>query len=188
MSLATTQALRPLLFCDLDDVLCRGQPYGCVHARNALIHPETAPSDLWQVLFEEDAVRILNILLEEFNPHTVISSSWLAYFDREQLAEVFNRTGLERLGVGFHDHWDAPALLGMSRLEAIDTWLDAHQTSEAVLILDDVNSGESLIGSFHEEAGRALLCQPGQALHMGMLDAARRALSSPYSRNEPWKL
>lgn len=183
-----TPALRPLLFCELDDVLCTGRLYGCVHARNALIQPESAPSDLWTALFEAEAVEALNILLDEFNPWTVITSSWLSLLDREHFIQVFKRTGLARLADNLHTHWDAPAVRGRSRLEAIDTWLEAHQTCEAILILDDVSSGESLIGSFHEESGRALLCEPGQVFHVGMLDAARHALRRPYLQNEPWKL
>lgn len=177
-----------LLFCDLDDVLCLGQPYGCAQARNSLLRPATAPHDLWSKLFEREAVQALKTLFDEFNPQVVITSSWLSLLDREHFIEVFDKTGLSCVAVNLHQHWDAPTDYGKSRLEAIDRWLDAHHDGEAVLILDDTASGESLIGSFHHESGRALLCQPNQGFHAGMLDAARLALRSPYSKSRPWKL
>lgn len=188
MQVVTDRAPRPIVLCDIDDVLCLERPYGGAHARDSLLRPNTAPQDLWDRLFERDAVKALNTLFDEFNPQLVITSSWLSLLDREHFVAVFDKTALPRAAAGLHQHWCAPAHHGESRLAAIDKWLDAHHAGEAVLILDDTASGESLIDSFHQQSGRALLCQPKKGLHSGMLDAARLALRSPYSASEPWKL
>jgi len=187
MQSVNTAPLRPLLFCDLDDVLCLNKPFGVTHVRDALYRPAEAPPYLWRLLFSNEAFSALIELLKAHEPQVVITSSWLSLLDRHHFVEVFTRTGLELLATNLHDHWDAPTKYGESRLEAIDAWLEAHHVGEPVLILDDYASGESLIDSFHHEAGRALLCRAGKGFHSGMLADANSALQTRYSRVEPWK-
>lgn len=187
MQTATNASHRPVLFVDIDDVLCLNEPFGCIHVRNALRSRTDAPPDLWARLFRAESVQALNSLLAEFNPKVVITSSWLSLLDRDDFIHVFQATGIEKLSSNFHEFWDAPTNYGTSRLDAIENWLQAHHAGEPILILDDPESGESLVDSFHHQAGRALLCEPGCGFNPTLLAAAARALRTPYSRLEPWK-
>jgi hypothetical protein len=187
MQTATHVPRRPVLFVDIDDVLCLNEPFGCVHVRNALRSPSDAPPDLWRRLFHHESVQALNSLLEEFRPQVVITSSWLSLLDRDDFIRLFKATGVEQLAGNFHQFWDAPTNYGTSRLDAIENWLQAHHMGEPILIIDDHASGESLVDSFHHQAGRALLCEPGRGFDSTLLAAAAQALKTPYSASEPWE-
>jgi hypothetical protein len=176
-----------ILFFDIDDVLCLNQPKGCLQAYCSLNRPDFTPANLWENLFSVEAVNALKTLLEDCQPRVVVTSTWLSLMDKQQLQDVFRKTGLTLLADSFHSKWDAPTNRDQSRLDAIEAWLEAHHIDEAILIVDDFNSGPSIEDSFHHECGRALLCEPGRGFHAGMLPAARRALRRPYSREEPWK-
>lgn len=179
--------VRPVLFLDLDDTLCLNAPYGGLHARHVVRIPGSAPPDFYERLFASGAVAFMNTLLEEFQPSIVLTTSWLALLQREDFIEIFCRTGLRKVADALHAHWDAPSNRGASRLEAIDAWLARyHEEGQPVLILDDVSSGESLIGSFHESCGRAVLCEVDQGLNDGHLSMARQALRRPYVHSQPW--
>ncbi|WP_139225629.1 HAD domain-containing protein [Paracidovorax konjaci] len=176
-----------MLFLDLDDTLCLNAPYGGLHARQAVRVPGNAPPDFYERLFAPGAVAFMNTLLDEFQPGIVLTTSWLALLEREDFIEIFCRTGLQRVANALHAHWDAPSNRGTSRVEAIDAWLARyHEEGQPVLILDDVISGESLIGSFHEGCGRAVLCEVDQGLNEGHLNLARQALKRPYVNSQPW--
>ena len=106
---------------------------------------------------------------------------------REDFIEIFCRTGLQKVAAALHAHWDAPSNRGTSRAEAIDAWLARyHEEGQPVLILDDVSSGESLVGSFHESCGRAVLCEVDRGLNVGYLSLARQVLRRPYVHSQPW--
>jgi len=180
-------SVRPVLFLDLDDTLCLNTPYGGVHAQHVVRVPDSAPSDFYECLFAPGAVAVMNTLLEEFQPSIVLTTSWLALLQREHFIEIFCRTGLRKVANALHAHWDAPGNRGTSRAEAIDAWLARyHEEGQPILILDDVSSGESLIGSFHASCGRAVLCEVDQGLNDGHLSLARRALRRPYAHSQPW--
>jgi hypothetical protein len=178
---------RPTLFLDFDDVLCSNTPYGGLHVQRALARPTEAPPDLFERLFSPEAVGVLNRLIEEFSPGIVLTTSWLALLDRAHFVDLFSRCGLERISSNLHRYWDAPADRGASRLSAIEGWISLHHESEPILILDDVQSGESLVDSFFHECGWAVLCGVEGCLTMAHLEAARAALRLPYSRSEPWR-
>jgi hypothetical protein len=183
---AVETSLRALLLLDIDDVLCLSEPYGGYHARGALSRPSDEPKDIWKQLFHAEAVRALQELVMECRPQIVLTSSWLAIMDREHFVEVFRRTGLEAVADALHAHWDAPADLGVSRHAAISRWLEAHHRGEPLLILDDMQSGESLVDSEWHAAGHQILCEVDRGFHRGLLPNAIRALRTPYVRPAYW--
>lgn len=183
----STAQHRPTLFLDCDDVLCPNTPYGGLHVQRAFARPTEAPPDFFERLFSPEAVGVLNKLIEEFSPGVVLTTSWLALLDRAHFVDLFSRCGLERVSSHLHQYWDAPTNRGGSRLAAIEGWIARHHEGEPILILDDVQSGESLIDSFFHETGRAILCGVEGCLTMAHLQAARTALQRPYSRAEPWR-
>lgn len=87
---------RPTLFLDFDDVLCPNTPYGGLHVQRAFARPTEAPPDLFERLFSQEAVEVLNKLVEEFSPGVVLTTSWLKLLDRAHFVDLFSRSGLER--------------------------------------------------------------------------------------------
>lgn len=173
---------RPTVLLDVDDVLCPNTTYGGKHVYQALRHPQQEPVDLYLRLFSPEAVVVLNELIDEFEPRIVLTTSWLALFDRPQFEYVFRRCGLGRVADNLDTHWSAPTNRGESRLEAIMRWLQLHHGGEAFVVLDDVESGLSLVGSKLEGTGRVVFCDVGGCLKRSQLDAARRALRRPIYR------
>lgn len=164
------------LLLDIDDTLCLNDPFGCLHARLALMRPWELPSDIWDRLFSLEAVEVLNELMAERKPRVVITSSWLALFERAHFVEVFKRVGLPAVGASLHEAWAAPQNRGTSRLDSISAWMKQHHCGEPFLLLDDFQSGESLVGSDWEKAGNVVLCAVGDGFRRNHLPAALRAL------------
>lgn len=185
LALPPAGAVPSLLFLDLDEVLCLNESFGGRHAHHGAYNPGLCPPDLYTKLFSREAVDALNILLDEVEPRTVLTTSWVALLQRHHFVDLFRRTGLERVGTNFHPVWDAAADRGVSRLAAIDQWLARHHRDEPYLILDDIESGESLIDSTHAKVGRTVFCEVGRGFHAGHLPAALQALMTPFSKSQP---
>lgn len=177
---------RGLLLLDIDDVLCMSQPFGGYHARGALWRPADEPRDIWEKLFHPKAVAATQELMRKCRPRVVLTTSWLAILDRQHFVEVFLRTGLEAVAEALHEYWDAPANLGETRHAAISKWLTAHHRGEPLLILDDLQSGESLVESEWSAAGHQILCEPERGFHAGLLPKAMQALRTPYVKPAWW--
>ena len=173
-----------LLFLDLDDVLCLNAPYGGLHAFRAAHSHGQCPPDLYSNLFRREAVDALNVLLDECDPKVVLTTSWLALLQQPHFIDLFRLTGLERIGTNLHPLWDAAADRGVSRLAAIDQWLARNHRGESYLVLDDLESGESLIGSTHAKAGRVVFCELGRGFHAEHLSAAVHALRKPFNKEQ----
>ena len=99
---------RPLIFLDFDDVLCLNAPYGGNHVR---LLAEEQPLDLWERLWHPPSVKTLLTILEEYDPHVVITTSWLRFMERDGFVSLFRRTGLSVVADSFHDSWEAPSEL-----------------------------------------------------------------------------
>lgn len=169
----------PTVLLDLDGVLCENDVYGGRHVYESFRYPAHRPPDLYPRLFSTQAVAVLNELLDEFAARVVLTTSWLSLLDRPQFVHVFEQCGLPRVAEGLHQHWAAPTNLGESRLDAILRWLRLHHSGEAFVVLDDMESGESLAGSKLEAAGRVVLCGTSGCLQPSLLRQARRALQQP---------
>ncbi|MGQ3003468.1 MAG: HAD domain-containing protein [Hydrogenophaga sp.] len=166
-----TVSSRPLLFLDLDDVLCLNAPYG---GYDVIVEPH--PEDLWEKLFTQGAVDTLLAAIEEHRPRVVLTTSWLRMLDRSGFEKVFQATGLRQLSQCFHEHWDAPQNRGETRLAAIERWLLNHHRDEPFVVLDDTLSGTGLAGSRIDLMGCLVLCDVNVGLHTGHVEALRRAL------------
>lgn len=165
--------MRPLLFLDIDDVLCLNDPYG---GRHLSIAPP--PADLWARLFASSAVEVLNVVLEEHSPAVVLTTSWLQLLDRTGFETVFTRTGLPALGSALHERWEAPQNRGATRLQAVEAWLAKHHQEEAFVVLDDDESGTGLRGSRLDRQRRVVLCEVATGLQRHHLEPVRRALTT----------
>ena len=166
-------ARAPLVFLDVDDVLCLNDPYGGMD----VISPRP-PADLHRRLFHRPAVEALCAIVEEHRPVVVMTTSWIRILDRGDFEDLFARTGLASVARALHPTaWQAPAGPGQTRLQAIEAWLAKHHRGEALVVLDDTFSGTGLAGSRLDAAGRVILCELQVGLHAGHLDVVRRALA-----------
>jgi len=164
---------RGVLFLDIDDVICVSKPYGGYDLFQSV---DERPSDLYERLWHPPAAQTLTTILEDHAPYVVMSSSWLRMMEREGFESLFRITGLTAVADSLHEFWEAPPMRGMTRLNAIERWLQAHYHGGPVLVLDDPLSGTGLRGSRLDRAGCVVLCEQDVGLHGGHLPLVRRAL------------
>jgi len=198
-----TQGALPVIFLDIDDVICINSPCGGFDAIAAVNGRHVNPAWVYQRLFEPGAVSALKQVHDEMDAAVryVISSTWRESFGREQLEVVFRRTGLsfvaDRLQEG--EMWRTQPKFDRSRrIDEIAQWLDRHHQGEAFAILDDTHSGASLMptvqpasmlssnvpaprhsseSALHPFAGRVVLCDESVGLtsdHVPFILAALR--------------
>jgi hypothetical protein len=162
----------PILFFDLDDVLCLNDPYGGYDVLAGGV-----PDGLWETLFHAPAVKTLLRVIDAYQPAVVLTTSWLRFLDRRGFEELFIRTGLAKVAAALHPTaWEAPQNRGRSRLEAIEAWMSAHHNGEPFVILDATLSGTGLARSRFDRCGAAVPCEVGVGLTEAHFDAVRRAL------------
>lgn len=155
--------MRPIVFLDIDDVICLNTPYGGHHLTHS-----PRPLDLYQRLWAPEAVRVLSKVIEDHDPLFVITSSWMRLIDDASFDPLFRATGLPSLADRLHTKTTAPQAFGQSRAAAIDAWLTANGQSTHV-ILDDHESGTGLAGR-----PEAILCEVG----VGLQEHHRHAIRS----------
>lgn len=163
----------PLVFLDFDDVICLNSPYGAYD----LLAPNP-PDDLWARLFHEPAVRTLEVIVREFGPQVVITTSWLRFMERPAIEHVLAKCGMAFVVERLHNAWEAPAVFGKSRFQVIEAWHQRNHRGEPFVVLDDALSGTGLDGSRWHRQGRVVLCSVDEGLHDGHLDQVRRALAT----------
>ena len=175
---------RPLVFLDIDDVLCVHRTLNTTDVLAVLANDGTADADqVWQQIFHRHAVENLRQLDDEFRPVYVISSSWTLHLSKEQLCATFAATGLGFVAESLHVHWCTPRDEDSYRLVEIDAWLDTHAWRGSRLlapapfvIIDDVLSGHSLVGSHLEE--HTVFCEASGGFLYPQLKQAREILSA----------
>ncbi|MBA5686341.1 HAD domain-containing protein [Rugamonas apoptosis] len=170
---------QPVVFLDIDDVLCVHRTLNTREVLAALAGDETADANqVWQQIFHVAAVENLRQLHTEFEPAYVISSSWTLELTKAQLCGTFKKTGLGFVADGLHEHWCTPRDDESYRLVEIDAWLDTHTLLKPVpfVVLDDVVSGLSLSYS-HLEAN-TVLCEAGAGFLLVQLRQAQAILRS----------
>ena len=144
----------PVLFLDLDDVLCINSPCGGFDAIAAVNGRHVNSAWVYQRLFEPDAVSAMKQVHDEMSAAVqyVISSTWRESFSRAQLDVVFRRAGLGFVADRLHngEMWRTPPKFGRSRrIDEIAQWLDRHHQGEPFAVLDDTHSGASLIPTMY---------------------------------------
>lgn len=177
---------RPIVFLDIDDVLAVHPAYNTSQVVAALRGDVSVNAAVvWQHVFHKHAVENLRQLSDEFRPLYVISSSWTLHVTREQLCAAFAETGLDFVAYNLHKHWCTPRDEDSYRLVEIDAWIDSHKHAwqgsgllapSPFVIIDDVNSGQSLFGSHLEK--RSVLCEASGGFMFQELSAARKILGA----------
>ncbi len=174
--------LRPIVFLDIDDVLCLNTAYTGFDAKDAVRpgggtpYAKPIPPDLWQRLFAHRPRANLRALDDEFAPRYVVSSSWRTSFSRTEMEIVFRETEIAFVAENLHDVWRTPDYgrgwgCGYRRGE-IEEWVERwHHEASPWVALDDFASGASLMG--HDNA---VLCEPGVGFSDDRLGKARSVL------------
>ena len=197
------QGAAPILLLDLDDVICMNSPYGGFDAIEAVKGRHVNAARVYQALFDPSAISALKQVHDEMDASLryVISSTWRESFSRAQLEVVFQRTGLGFVADCLREgeKWRTPPKFGRSRrIDEIAQWLDRHHQGQPFAIVDDTDSGASLMPALvpapmqpsnvpavghsseaapHPFAGRVVLCEENVGLngdHVPFILAALR--------------
>ena len=180
----------PIVFLDIDDVLCLNNPYGCFEALEAVEGRHADPHTVLREVFAAEPKRVLGRVHEEMGGKLryVISSSWRHLFSREQIARVFRAADVDFVAVGLHEKWETPSRRWRTdRIEEIESWLHHYHQGEPFVVLDDDYSGTSLTGIDedlkHPLAARVVLCPVGVGLTVEHLPIVLDALRRPFAEN-----
>lgn len=165
---------RPLLFLDIDGVICLGKPYGW----HEISSDDELPYDLWQRLWHPPSVSTLKTVIAEFSPRVVMTTSWTSLLQREDFQRIFEETRLDAVVDAFDSkEWRAPQLPGETRNSAIERWLARNrQWLAPKVVLDDRFSGTGLRGSRLDRSGCVVLCEHSVGLQPSDLPRIRAAL------------
>lgn len=182
-------ALDPILFLDIDDVLCMNEGYGGFDITLAVNDRHENPAAVFRAVFNPHARDILKRVHDgmEGRLRYVVSSTWREALSKAQMEEVFSRGGLGFVARNLHDAWSTPtALQRAMRADEIANWLDAHHQGEAFAIADDTYSGASLKSTltkaFHPFHGHVVLCAEGVGLQPEHGEPLLETLRKPPSR------
>ena len=145
--------MKPLVFLDFDDVIAIHPDYtsGVVLAALRSGKPHLA-TELWANVFHQELMANLARLHHEFDPSYVISSTWSTYLSRDEIQEVLIRGGLGFVAASLHSNWRSATEVGSYRVTDIAAWLRTNGAAQplAYVILDDLSSGRTLVGSVLE--------------------------------------
>jgi hypothetical protein len=166
---------RPIIFLDLDDVIVlnRGASFDKHHL-------DELDANICVQLIHPPAGQALTELLDEFAPSIVVTSNWVRFTTRPAFERLLRLGGYEQAAMSLHDAWCAPRRAAATRVQVIEDWLAEHHRDEPYVVIDDPDSGSSLLGSAHDRAGRVMLCPVGTGLHHGHLPFVRAALTAPF--------
>lgn len=184
--------LFPLLFLDIDDVLCLNDKYGGYDVIEAVHERHESPNAVFRHVFNRSACDALEQVHKAMDGHMryVISSTWREALDRGQLREVFRRSGLGFVASSLHEAWCTPVRFYRGiRVDDIAAWLDRHHRGEPFAIVDDTFSGPSLKPALtnpaHPFAGRVVLCQENVGLLPAHVEPLLAALLQPLGNRRP---
>jgi hypothetical protein len=170
-------SVRPIIFLDMDDVLCLSDQFGSREMLKIIQQEVPDRPELWAGLVDTEAAANLYQLHTEFMPWYVISSSWATYLDHDQMCQALTRTKLQFVVDNLHAEWRTPRALSSSRRDEIEWWLDAHHEPEQpFLVIDDSYSGTGLAHSPLALNGHVVLCRSGYGFTKKRLKEARYQL------------
>src|SRR6202165_5143303 len=180
----------PIVFLDIDDVLCLNNPYGGSDALEAVKGRHADPDTVLREIFAAEPKRVLESVHKEMGGQLryVISSSWRQVFSREQIERVFRTADVGFVPVGLHEKWETPSRLRRTdRIEEIESWLHHYHHGEPFVVLHDDYSGKSLMridqDLTHPLAARVVLCPVGVGLTVGHLPIILDALRRPFAEH-----
>jgi hypothetical protein len=174
----------PIVFLDIDDVLCLNDPYNGTDALDAVEGMHAEPDRVLREIFAMQTKAVLETVHKEMggNLRYVISSSWRRAFSRGQIERVFTTAGVGFVVSSLHAQWETPRRpWPAERIEEIQSWLHQHHRGEPFVVLDDEYSGGSLLDVCddldHPLAERVVLCRIGVGLtadHLPIILSALR--------------
>lgn len=177
-----------VVFLDIDDVLCLNNAFGGFAAVEAIKGRHPNPAGVYRALFAPAAVSALERIHEAIGGELryVISSTWREAFSREQMTELFRKTGLSFVADALHEgeRWRTTVKLGRLRqVDEIAAWLDRFHRGEPFAIIDDLFSGASLLPALrlpdHPLVGRVVLCAEDVGLNDEHVQTIVAALRHP---------
>ncbi len=172
-----------VLFLDFDDVICLNNPFGGYDALTVLAAaaregtPLSAKDELWDKLFDTQAVAHLRLVHDEFSPRYVLSTSWRWFFDQGLLEKTLELGGLGFVAQSLHRDWTTPQISRRAhRAVEINGWLEQHpEVAHSWVVLDDGLSGTGFDTWTHERRQFVVLCQEGVGFQKDELQRLRRA-------------
>lgn len=178
----------PIIFLDLDDVVCLSDPFGGHDAFECVTAKRVDVDLVYQNLFHRRAIAVLRDMHDQMGGQLryVISSSWRELFNRAQLRHVLRRAGLDFVADGMEDsrRWSTPRFQP-DRYHEVASWLGEHHAGEPYVVIDDDWSGATL-GGAPAYPLRVILCEEGVGLMATHLDSLLRALRTPPDPCERW--
>ncbi|WP_119736973.1 HAD domain-containing protein [Noviherbaspirillum cavernae] len=177
--------MRPVIFLDMDDVLVISREFTSFQVISAFKAQDLDYPELWAGLVSPEARFNLAELHNEFQPEYVISSNWSSYLSQAQLQEIFQRTGLSFVAENMHAQWTTPKGTGSPRVTEVENWIVKYrQPEQAVLVLDDHESGWNLHECQLDQQGLVVLCDEWTGFTAEKLLDAQRLLRAQL-RDEP---
>lgn len=180
----------PVMMMDIDDVLCLSSLIGGWDALRAVKRQAADPDAVHRDLFNVQARAAMRRVHEELagDVSYVISSTWHMFFSRDQLADIFRKTGLDFVAERMQkdQRWRTPVGVGRGgRVGEVAAWLARHDEGGPQVIVDDTYSGPTIKSALkvesHPFAGRVVLCHENIGLldrHVAaIVDALRRPLA-----------
>lgn len=185
-AVSVTQGALPIIFLDIDEVICMSSPWGGFDAIAAVNGRHIRPAQVYQGLFASSAISALEHIHGEMDAalRYVISSTWRESFSREQLEIVFRSAGLGFVADNLHkgDRWCTPPKFGRSRrVNEIAEWLDRHHQGEPFAIIDDTCSGASLALALEPARAAALMPLPTDPSNVPAQRHSRNEVPHPFS-------
>ena len=174
----------PIVFLDIDDVLCVNDPYTGTDALDVACGKHLQPESVLRELFAAQPKLALERIHDAMQGRLryVVSSGWRQWFTREQIEQVFRGAGLSFVVDNLHPQWRTPCPPPeRERVAEIEAWLHEHHEGEPFVILDDEVSGPSLVclAPEHRFTARVVLCPLRVGLSVDHVPLIVDALSRP---------
>jgi HAD domain in Swiss Army Knife RNA repair proteins len=167
---------RPIVFLDIDDVLCLNRPYSGFDVWQACRAKCKDPETVLANVFGCEARETLTAVHTLVGPiQFVLSSSWRLDFTRAEIEQVFTCNDLDFVAKSFagDDSWATPETRIGRRADEIQAWLATHHRGEPFVVLDDAGSGMELADCTAAPGDplfkRVVLCEVGVGLVKDLL-------------------
>lgn len=178
----------PIVFLDVDDVLCLGHAPGAYEALQAVRGIRDDAAEIWAQLFHPHAVEVLREVHDAMGGHLryVVTSLWRTIFNRSEFAEMLRNTGLSFVAdrLERRPRWRTQDMPYETRADEVLEWIRRHGAGAPFVVVDDDFSGAMLAIEARRPgsplSGRVVICTQKlglQARHsVAILDALRRPL------------
>jgi hypothetical protein len=138
--------LLPIVFLDIDDVLCLSDPYGGYDVKELFAGERQDHAAVYAELFTAQGKGVLARVHTalEGKLRFVISSTWREHFTFSQMQEIMRSTGLGFVANAMFsdDRWCTErSALEPNRADEIRLWLTNYHRGEPWVVVDDTFSG-----------------------------------------------